>query len=73
MWNTSGPTTSSQGGWSDPYGGDLAPTHMGMDSDVFWGSGGRARLTSTQERIGQSTSKIPPFWEPTLELRGYPI
>ena len=31
------------------------------------------RVRSAEDRIGHSTSKIPPYWEPALELRGYPF
>ena len=45
--------------------------HGGKGSDSYF-KGGRARLAE-DERIGHSTSKILPFWEPTLELKGYPF
>lgn len=46
---------------------------MGEETNTFLGRGGRARRTDTLERIGQSTSQMPPYWEPSLELRGYPF
>ena len=33
---------------------------------------GRSRLTEN-ERLGHSTSKVLPYWEPALELKGYPF
>ena len=65
-------------------GGDSSPTHWGGSnnsgdvSQAYWGKGGKAgapgfhRATSRSwEPFGHSTLKVPPFWEPTLELRGY--
>ena len=46
-------------------------SHEGIGYESFFKSG-RSRLTE-DDRIGHSTSKIPPFWEPTLELKGYPF
>ena len=42
---------------------------------AWWGKGkGAGRSTQpAQEPYGHSTSKIPPYWEPGLELRGYPF
>ena len=47
--------------------------------DAFWARKGKGRSrgasapSSAQESLGYSTSKIPPFWEPALELAGYPF
>ena len=57
MWNTSG--------W------EAVPSPMGKGSGSFYRGGGSP--PARDERIGYSTSKVPPFWEPTLELRGYPF
>ena len=74
MWGPhglQGPT--SEGGWSYSSGGG-APLSLGRTTaEAFAGYGGRARPTHDHERIGHSTSKVPPFWEPSLELRGYPF
>ena len=75
MWSSHGfpAAAASKGGWPLPYGGDVSLT-MGESSLAYVGAtGGRARLTGDHERIGHSTSKVPPFWEPSLELRGYPF
>ena len=63
--------TSSAGGWWPQSGGDVSPT--------FWGKGkGHAPPGSTYQRtgyesFGHSTSKVPPYWEPSLKLKGYPF
>ena len=33
----------------------------------------RSRASLAWESPGHSSSKIPPFWEPSLELNGYPF
>ena len=81
MLNTSDP----EGWWSPtPTSGDLSLSYLGPtsgdSSSSYWGKGGKPgpdgshRATSRSwEPFDHSTSKIPPFWEPTLELRGYPF
>ena len=58
-------------GWEPAPPERWVTTCQGSGSGVFLQSG-RGRPTE-EERIGHSTSKIPPFWEPSLELRGYPF
>ena len=64
MWNPSG--------WEPIPAGRLVTTsHAGTGAGAFLSSG-RSRLAN-EDRIGHSTSKIPPYWEPALELKGYPF
>ena len=64
MWNPYGwqPTRAER--W-------YTTSQAGAGSEVFMSSG-RPR-SAGNERIGDSTSKGRPFWEPSLELRGYPF
>ena len=62
----------------NPYGWQPTPaerwcttSQAGTGSELLMASG-RPR-SAGNERIGHSTSKVPPFWEPSLELRGYPF
>ena len=63
MWNTYGWEPIPAERW-------VTTGHAGR-ADSFYQSG-RKRLTE-DERIGHSTSKIPPFWEPRFEQAGYPF
>ena len=65
MWN--------HNGWEDPsYERRFSACQIrGNVADAFLSSG-RSRPTN-HERFGHSTSKVPPYWEPALELRGYPF
>ena len=58
-------------GWEPVPPERWVTTCQGTRSGVFLSSG-RAR-NADEERIGHSTSKIPPYWEHSLELRGYPF
>ena len=45
---------------------------------IWWGKGGPRGSPSRSpdqrgEPFGHSTSKVPPYWEPGLEQRGYPF
>ena len=60
----------------------MADTRFWDPQTAFWarkGKGGgperrfSARLGSSPESHGHSTSKVPPFWEPRLEQAGYPF
>ena len=64
MWNTYG--------W-DPIRAErwVTISQAGTGSESFMASG-RPR-PAEHERIGHSTSKVPPYCEPSLELRGYPF
>ena len=64
MWNTSG--------WEPIPAERWATTCRAGTGAASFFKGGRQRLTE-DERLGHSTSKIPPYWEPTLELKGYPF
>ena len=61
MWNTYG--------WGIPQGGSSELASRESGSFLL---SGRSRLAN-EDRIGHSTSKIPPYWEPKLELTGYPF
>ena len=46
---------------------------------AYWGNSGRSGSSvsgpsgsANHERYGHATSKIPPYWEPSFETRGYP-
>ena len=57
-------------GW-EPIPERWCTTRQGMRFDSFLSSGrGRPAM---EDRIGHSTSKIPPYREPSLELKGYPF
>ena len=48
----------------------------GSSGSVWWGKGGRNPGTGSRpfrEVFGHSTRKIPPYWEPSFEKRGYPF
>ena len=68
-------------GWWDPFpktGGDASPTFWGKGKGGWTGGPGfRPRRGDSSptglEPYGHSTSKVPPYWEPTLELKGYPF
>ena len=47
-------------------------THKGGDSSLT-GLGHGGRGTGLEDRYGHSTSKVPPYWEPRLETKGYPF
>ena len=62
----------------NPYGWQPTPaerwcttSQAGTGSESFMASG-RPR-SAGNERIGHSTSKVPPCWEPSFEVRGYPF
>ena len=44
---------------------------MALSRPVQWGKS--SGHDSGREPFGHSTSKIPPYWEPALEQRGYPF
>ena len=62
MWNTSD--------WEVPASGWSQPTMGTTESESFLRVAGHSL---PRERFGHSTSKVPPAWEPALELRGYPF
>ena len=64
--------TSRRSGWLSPN-----PSIGGEQSLTYWGKGkgqpGGWNSRQGFESFGHSTSKIPPYWEPSLELKGYPF
>ena len=65
------------GWWNPTY-----PSTGGEQSLTYWGGKGKGKghwpsgsnpRSSGFEAFGHSTSKIPPYWEPSLELKGHPF